>query len=133
MAISQATAFIISHSISHIKQLPARERERERERGERERATVFSGGLQVACAGDRVLRRRFCFNLQKQKLLSRKSVSILKIIYLGLGERESCNLLYDIFYFSRRQYTLETHARSLQKWACTFPIFHVVVLIDSSN
>ena len=30
-------------------------------------------------------------------------------------------------------YTLETHARSLQKWPCIFPIFHAVVLLDSSN
>ena len=30
-------------------------------------------------------------------------------------------------------YTLETHARSLKKWAYTFPIFHAVVLLDSSN
>ena len=29
--------------------------------------------------------------------------------------------------------TLETHAMSLQKWACTFPIFHAVVLLDSSS
>ena len=25
------------------------------------------------------------------------------------------------------------HARSLQKWACTFPMFHAVVLLDFSN
>ena len=30
-------------------------------------------------------------------------------------------------------YTLETHVRSLQKWACIFPIFHAVVLLDSSS
>ena len=30
-------------------------------------------------------------------------------------------------------YTLEAHALSLQNWACTFPIFHAVVLLDSSS
>ena len=29
--------------------------------------------------------------------------------------------------------TLETHAMSLQKLACTFPIFHAVVLLDSGS
>ena len=30
-------------------------------------------------------------------------------------------------------FTLETHARSLKKWACIFPIFHAVVLLGSSK
>ena len=30
-------------------------------------------------------------------------------------------------------FTLETHGRSLEKWVCIFPIFHAVVLLDSSN
>ena len=31
------------------------------------------------------------------------------------------------------QLTLETHGKSLKKWACIFPIFHAAVLLDSSN
>ena len=31
------------------------------------------------------------------------------------------------------KYTVETHGRSLKKWACISPIFHAVVLLDSSN
>ena len=30
-------------------------------------------------------------------------------------------------------YTLETHSRIFQKWACIFPIFHAVVLLAASN
>ena len=36
-------------------------------------------------------------------------------------------------YLSPTVYTLETHGKSLKKWACIFPIFHAVVLLHSSN